>query len=107
MRLDPSQTGDLLRSLSSGIVDARHGAQAERAADSVREESAFEPLDSLLLKRLRVLSVADAAGTVNDFHDAHALAVRTRELMATDASGAVAAHGELARDRLRDLLGDA
>lgn len=106
MRLDPSHIGDPLRQLGGGAADAASGQQASRHADDVQEESAFESLDSLLLKRLRAATMEDAAASVNSFSDAQALLDRTRQLQQGDTETARTAQGDLARDRLRDLLGE-
>ncbi len=107
MRLDPTHlSAELLRVLGGGAVDAAKGDQARRAAETVRGEAEFEPLDRLLLKRLRALQVIDSAGSVGSFADAHALANRTAELMKSNTDIAGSLHADLARDRLRDLLSD-
>ena len=107
MRIDPSHIGDPLNHLGGGAVDAAQGQDAQRQADEVKGEAAYEPLDSLLLKRMRVSMMEAAADTVGSFADAQSLLDQTRTLMGGDSAAARSANGELARDRLRDLLGDA
>lgn len=106
MRLDPSHIGDPLRQLGGGAADAASGQQAARHGDDVQDEAAFESLDSLLLKRLRAATVEDAAASVNSFADALALLDRTRQLQQAEPDAARSAQGDLARERLRDLLGE-
>lgn len=105
MRLDPSHIGDPLRQLGGGAVDAAQGQHAQREAAAAEGESAYEPLDQLLLKRLKVAQLADAAA-VSSFAEALGKLRHTRSLMEQSQADAHAAHGDLARDRLRNLLGD-
>lgn len=105
MRLDPSQINAAMGHLSGGAVDAVEGEKIERLAADAEKESQFESLDSLLLRRMRAATLSDAAASVVSLSDARRSVDQARELMAQDPDGARAAQSELARDRLRDLLG--
>lgn len=103
MRIDPAQIGDQLRHITGG--DAARGARTAATTESVQDESRFESVDRLLLKQLAVQSAEEAATSSIAFADAEALADRTAQLIAAAPRDAHGAHGELARDRLRGLLG--
>lgn len=107
MRLDPSQIGDPLRQLGGGATDAAHGQQTARHGAAAEAESAFEAVDSLLLRRLTVESLEEAAEVAGSFSDARSLLESTRAQILENPDVARAAQGELDRARLRDLLGGA
>lgn len=106
MRIDPSQIGDLQRQLVGGAPDAARGQDAQRQAAAVEGEAEYESLDALMLRRLQVSTLEESASVVGAFADAQELAARTRDLMAQDPTTTRSAHGDLARDRLRDLFGN-
>lgn len=106
MRIDPAQIGEPLQQLVGGGADAARGQDIQRQSQESEGETPFESLDSLMLKRLRVSSLEESASVVTTFAEAAELAARTKDLMAGSPTGTVAAHGELARDRLRDLFGE-
>lgn len=105
MRLDPTSTGDPLRNLGGGAVDAANGQHTAKQAEDAQKESQYESLDSLILRRMRATLLNDAADNVGSFADAAEAAERTKQLMAADPTAAQTAQGTLARDRLRNLLG--
>ena len=105
MRIDP-KISDHLDRLGGGASDAARGQQAAAAGDAVQDEAAFEPLDSLLRNRLAASSLQDSASSVTSAADVQALADRTAELLRGSADLGRAAQGNLAADRLRDLLAD-
>lgn len=104
MKLDPSSASGAPVQLGGGATDAAQGQRAERAGAEAQRESAFEPVDALLLRRLRAASMHDAATSVTTAADAKVLAERTRELMHERSNEARAAHADVARERLRELL---
>lgn len=105
MRLDPAQIGNPLQYLGGGAVDASLGQDTARQAESAAKEAQYESLDVLLLRRMRAAMLGDAAASVTSAADASELASRTSALMREQVDAARAAHGDLSRDRLKDLLG--
>lgn len=104
MRLDPIDIGSLLRSQAAS--DAASGQRTSRQAREAEKESQFEPIDSILLRRLRATLVADAADTLKSLDEAKRAVAKVHRQIASDPARAQAAHDALARERLRDLLGD-
>lgn len=104
MRLDPTSTGDPLRNLGGGAVDAANGQTTAKQAADAQKEAEYESLDSLILRRMRAALLNDAADSVGSFADAAELAERTKQLMLEDPTQSHTAQGTIARDRLRNLL---
>jgi len=107
MRIDSSHIGDQLRKVAAnGVEDAEAGQRTGQAAERLAPESDFEPMDKLLLKRIQLDSIEQAATETISFADAQALADRTRQLMSESPVEARGAQLGQARERLRDLLGE-
>jgi hypothetical protein len=104
MRLDPVNIGSLLN--TQAATDAAAGQSTASKAREAAKESQYEPVDSILLRRLRAALVSEAADTLQSLDQAQDTAKRTQALIKGDPHRAQAAHDALQRDRLRDLLGD-
>ena len=107
VQVDPSIGRNPLRDLGGGASDAQRGQRTSKIGAASADESAFEPLDSILLRRLRLTTLGDAATSVSSFADAQELTLRARMLLRRDGADEVHAHDALATARLRDLLSGA
>jgi hypothetical protein len=76
-----------------------------QSAENLAAESAFERIDSLLLKRMQLRLPELAAHSVISVTDARDIELRTRQLMEDRSGLAGFLHDGLLRDRHTDVLG--
>jgi hypothetical protein len=106
VRIDPSTLRDQLQQLGGGAADAVRGERTANETEKAQGEAQFEPIDRLVLKRLRLTAAQEAAVSSISFADAQELADRTARLLNANQTDARIAQGTPARDRLRDVLGE-
>lgn len=102
----PSDIAGLSSLMRLASTDAAAGRRTTVEGNKAAGEQAFERLDLVLLRRLRNLTVSDAAGQVTNAADARAAVDRTSSLMQQHPDWTRAAHMEADRERLLGLLRD-